>query len=833
MLHRSARSLLFVLAVVAFLQAQTWASDVSGSTRSASLANGDAFVAKEQWSQALACYKQASAADPASGLALAKHAYAASHLHKPDALAEFKRAVQLAPGDPAVWELFVLSKRVAGDVRGELACRTEELQKLPQTASMIKMRVNCLLARADAYGRLPDPDLAFKDLNAAISLSPDYYRPWMVRGIMYAAFKQDFPRGLSDLNRSLELNPHDGEILYNRANVSRMAGNIEQALKDYERACQLAPDNLEIRTCFEDFKLTSSKSANAAAAIKYCTEAIAASPTNSGFYSRRATAFEHNNDFKSAASDAAKAYSLNPKDVGMLKVHASIIIAHDQNLAFSLINQAISQHLQSASLLTARATLYQIAGQLNAADSDFASAIKLSPNDPDIWLARSHYYCSRSDFGKALPDVNRALELSPKSASLIEHRANILWLLGKKEPALAAYQSALKAEPENHSFRCAYERVKLDFNKSTDVTELIKCLNDAIKAGSPSSDFLYWRAEAFERKHDYASAVSDVVQAFAKDPATLPQLKDHVYALLAQKQSDRAVELLDRSIKLQPKLANLYVFRADVNVHRRKFDQVRQDLRTALQIDPDNFSAYRLEGDLNRDQLDPDGAVADYTKCLKVAPDDVATLAERSRLFRELGRPLECRSDLQHLCRIHPPSRKNVLVDLAWCEQSLHNQAEAERLYRLCLKENDYGLQNLARCELAKLLASEKRSVEAIKLFEQSDHNHPDSPALVRIARCYADMNDWQKAAEQLSLAIKASPRECFYYAERGDAFMQLHKYETAVGDYTMAVKYGKVEAPKFLRARAAAYEKCGKSDLAAKDRKTAADLCQDLLDNR
>ena len=59
---------------------------------------------------------------------------------------------------------------------------------------------------------------------------------------------------------------------------------------------------------------------------------------------------------------------------------------------------------------------------------------------------------------------------------------------------------------------------------------------------------------------------------------------------------------------------------------------------------------------------------------------------------------------------------------------------------------------------------------------------------------------------------------------------MHLHKYDIAVGDYTMAIKYGKVEAPKFLRARAAAYEKCGKTDLATKDRKTAADLCQDLL---
>ncbi|HEY9713696.1 MAG TPA: tetratricopeptide repeat protein [Chroococcales cyanobacterium] len=60
-------------------------------------------------------------------------------------------------------------------------------------------------------------------------------------------------------------------------------------------------------------------------------------------------------------------------------------------------------------------------------------------------------------------------------------------------------------------------------------------------------------------------------------------------------------------------------------------------------------------------------------------------------------------------------------------------------------------------------------------------------------------------------------------YKARGDAYMLTGAYDKAVSDYTRAIENSPEYSARSYKAQAEAYDKLGKTDLAAKDRKKAS----------
>jgi tetratricopeptide (TPR) repeat protein len=60
-----------------------------------------------------------------------------------------------------------------------------------------------------------------------------------------------------------------------------------------------------------------------------------------------------------------------------------------------------------------------------------------------------------------------------------------------------------------------------------------------------------------------------------------------------------------------------------------------------------------------------------------------------------------------------------------------------------------------------------------------------------------------------------------------------MRQYQRAIDDYTNAVKHGREQSPKYLQARASAYEQWGRKDLAEQDRKAALKSVEDVMLDR
>ena len=90
-----------------------------------------------------------------------------------------------------------------------------------------------------------------------------------------------------------------------------------------------------------------------------------------------------------------------------------------------------------------------LAGEPAAAAVALASAIALTPADPELYVARSYAHAAREDYTAALDDLTRAEALAPGLAEIHLLKAAALRFGGDAPAALAEADRAVAAAPGN------------------------------------------------------------------------------------------------------------------------------------------------------------------------------------------------------------------------------------------------------------------------------------------------------------------------------------------------------------------------------------------------
>jgi tetratricopeptide (TPR) repeat protein len=170
----------------------------------------------------------------------------------------------------------------------------------------------------------------------------------------------------------------------NRANAYDANGNKDSALKDYNRAVELAPDN-------------------------------------AGIYYNRGVLLGSNEDYDSALKDYDAAIRLNPAYVAALYNRGRIFeFKNDFAHAQADFSEAIRLDPKAAIVYLERGSVYLRAGQLQRAVDDENEAVKIEPAMANAYYLRGIAYAKLGDNEKASSDTVKAVQLDPKLASFIE-----------------------------------------------------------------------------------------------------------------------------------------------------------------------------------------------------------------------------------------------------------------------------------------------------------------------------------------------------------------------------------------------------------------------------
>ncbi|MBR0103583.1 MAG: tetratricopeptide repeat protein [Selenomonadaceae bacterium] len=221
--------------------------------------------------------------------------------------------------------------------------------------------------RSWVYNLMDEYNLALADINKLIELNPKYEGVWNRRGIIYEKLG-DYDKALADINKELENDPdsyilernrqrvlekinpnreiNDVEELLKRAKYLKNNKEYDRALKDYNKALELEPDNqdalfsrasyyknlkeddkaltdlnklLELNsnynsTAYFDRGLIYYRLKNYQMAIQDYTKAIELNAKSDSTYNNRGVAYENLGQYDKALADYDKALELDPND---------------------------------------------------------------------------------------------------------------------------------------------------------------------------------------------------------------------------------------------------------------------------------------------------------------------------------------------------------------------------------------------------------------------------------------------------------------------------------------------------------------------------------------
>jgi tetratricopeptide (TPR) repeat protein len=242
---------------------------------------------------------------------------------------------------------------------------------------------------------------ALRDFSLAIKAAPSW-RAYHNRGVSYAMLNE-FEKALSDFNIAIERNEKDfGSSFFNRGEIYFELGKYANAEKDYERAYQLEPQDLDALVGRANSRFYGGK---AELALVDFDKIVFHKPNSAVAYADRGDVHAHLQNWQKAAQDFKVAIKLD-KSLGRAYQSAAWLMAtcpdetiRNPQLAVRVAQKAIQlDGDEDYRYVDTLAAAYAGTNEFKKAQETVAKAIKLAPNDRQTELLQREtlYQAGRS-----------------------------------------------------------------------------------------------------------------------------------------------------------------------------------------------------------------------------------------------------------------------------------------------------------------------------------------------------------------------------------------------------------------------------------------------------
>lgn len=311
-------------------------------------------------------------------------------------------------------------------------------------------------------------DDTLKAVDTHLKAHPDDATAWNTKGVIHAQ-KQEWGEALRSLDQALRLDPDLPHAHSNRGRVLLSIGpeKASEALKSFNRALQLLPDNLET---LRD-KVVSLRVLGHTEEELDCYRKISEiSKGEWAVWLRMGDLQLELGDFKSADSNYKTALAL--KD----------------DLVPAFIRRAI-----------ALAMLEQYADALKSAET----ATKLEPENAEAWLILGDVNLRAGKYRSAIKSLKRASELDPTNASVENTMGMVAYKDGKLDEAVTHLRRALIRQRRYPSAMRNLAFILMEQEKWSDASRIFAGLTALVK---DDPDIFDANATALARLDDYCAA---------------------------------------------------------------------------------------------------------------------------------------------------------------------------------------------------------------------------------------------------------------------------------------------------------------------------------------
>lgn len=302
----------------------------------------------------------------------------------------------------------------------------------------------------------------------------------------------------------------------------------------------------------------------------------------------------------------------------VLRVGQNALYFEDYMLSIQYFNRVIQAKPYLAQPYLFRAIAKVNLEDYNGAEADASKAIELNPYLTDAWEVRG---VARQNLGRdaqAIGDYDHALELLPRNRQLLFNKA--LAQTDTKDYAAAdtTFSRLLTYYPGFDSGYLGRARLRLVTNDtvgaSADIEKALSINKNAVNAYIMRADI------AISRDEDFEAGLRD----------------------------------MDEAIRLQPRLAGLYVNRAYLRYRRDDYYGAMADFDYALTLDPINRAALFNRSMLLAEAGANDKALVDLDRLVELDPGNVRALYNRALINKAKGRYKQALEDINKVMAEYP-----------------------------------------------------------------------------------------------------------------------------------------------------------------------------------
>lgn len=282
-----------------------------------------------------------------------------------------------------------------------------------------------------------------------------------------------------------------------------------------------------------------------------------------------------------------------------------------------------------------RSMAYFGQGNMDKALSDINNAIKYFPRKAkddlaQAYLLRAKILSERGEDKSALTDLNSALRLVPNHRLALKDRGDLLCRMGQYDVAKMDYNNLLRLDTRSQSAFMGLARVEAHIGQPVRAKDL---LAQAVNLSPKDPNVYLERSEIYMEMGMITDAVDDLVYAVSLDDGQSGAIQKLVAYSVESYQG--VIEGLNRNIERFPRQGMLYYVRASIyrdhydyasalrdwnkiveenffNFHGLyynraytlsrlgRFDEARNDIKRAIEKDPQNPEYYRLLCEIER-----------------------------------------------------------------------------------------------------------------------------------------------------------------------------------------------------------------------------------------
>ena len=389
-------------------------------------------------------------------------------------------------------------------------------------------------------------------------------------------------------------------------------------------------------------------------------------------------------------------------------------------------------------------------GEDTKAYQEFDNAIKLKDSMLAAYLEKASLLMKRGDLEGAQNALNEVLKRDRDNLPAKGALAKVLAYRQKPQDALQLAQQVLEAMPNNQDALMASGDAFAALGKFNEAkTQWLKLCG--LQPENPN----YWRRLGLVEvaQKDFTGAMNHFRKALELKPDFTLAINDLLYLYTKDKKYDAALAELERLSKASPVQDEIHSFRGRIYLAQGKGADAEREFRKTIELNPKNYQAYILLGQLNlqRNNLDQavkemdqlimkdskfapafllkayylqaakntGAAIANYRKTLELEPQNVVAANNLAWLLCESNTNLDEALGLAQAARARVPENPEIADTLGWIYYKKKNyvlatdqllfsvnnrKAEAEHYYRLGMACYAKGDIQLARQTLQKAL---------------------------------------------------------------------------------------------------------------------------------